>query len=153
MASAGKLTSANLSAGAEWSVDDLFFQLMHLAEKTMKPDRLYILTDYPPFQAAYARIGVNGWAARFEVYWKGMELANAFWEVTDPDVQRERFQRDIQKKISEGKSAVPMDEEFLNYMKSGKFPESSGIALGLERLFMAIFDINDIQALNPFIAK
>ena len=64
----------------------------------MDPQQLLIVTEYPPYQAALARVNSEGWAQRFEVYWQGLELANAFHELNDPLVQRKRSAMDLQKK-------------------------------------------------------
>jgi lysyl-tRNA synthetase class 2 len=108
-----------------------------------------IIWHYPPSQAALARITPEGWADRFEVYWKGFELANAFHELNDPVEQRRRFEKDQEKKKSLGKKIVPIDEEFMAALEWG-MPPSSGIALGVERLFMAFFDLTDLNECRLF---
>ena len=62
-----------------------------------------VIYDYPPFQKAYARIGPKGWASRFELFWKGMELANAFDEVIKTEEQKKRFEEDALKRQKRGK--------------------------------------------------
>ncbi|MBX3034691.1 MAG: EF-P lysine aminoacylase GenX [Bdellovibrionaceae bacterium] len=131
-------------------IDDLFFLLFtERIESAFDPDVLMIVGLWPPFQAALARLGRHGWAERFEVYWRGFELANAFHELNDPSVQRQRFEADRRKKVSLGKEILPLDEEFLRALDSG-LPPSAGIALGLERLFMALFDVGEISRLKAF---
>jgi len=129
------------------SIDDYFFLIWtHVVEPQLNPRNITLVFDYPPFQAAYARLNQRGWGDRMEVYWRGLELGNAFNEVCDPNEQRERFELDNQKRKTWGKPTVPLDEEFLEQMKS--FPPSVGMAMGLERLFMAFFKIEDISALS-----
>jgi lysyl-tRNA synthetase class 2 len=132
------------------SIDDYFFLIfMDRIENNLPKDELIFVEKYPPYQAALARIDSEGWGERFEVYWKGMELANAFHELNDPKIQRTRFEEDLAKKKAMGKEEIQIDEEFLQFLESG-IPPSAGIALGLERLFMALFDIKQIRELRSF---
>lgn len=141
---------AGLEPRPDSSVDDLFFLIFtERIEPTFEPNALTIVDRWPPFQAALARLDADGWGDRFEIYWRGLELANAFHELNDPVVQRRRFEEDIEKKKSWGREAVPLDEEFLLALESG-MPPSSGIALGVERLYMAMFGVEDISALRTF---
>jgi lysyl-tRNA synthetase class 2 len=134
---------------AATSIDDLFFLLFYEIEQKMNPDDLLFVVGYPPYQAALARIDEQGWAERFEVYWQGLELANAFHELNDPVVQRNRSQQDLMKKEIASKEKVPLDEEFFEALEAG-IPPASGIALGIERLFMAFYDIRRIQDVRLF---
>ena len=108
-----------------------------------------IIKDYPPFQAALARLTSAGWADRMEVYFGGVELANGFNELNDPQEQVRRFEKDLAKKKELGKTLIPCDQEFINLLKNG-MPPSAGIALGLERLFMVLFDIKNIEETKLF---
>lgn len=131
-----------------YTVDDLFFLLMlEKIEPELPRDSLVFVEKYPPFQAALARKDHQGWAERFEVYWKGMEIANAFDELNNPFEQRTRAQEDLQKR--EGRTPIALDEEFLLALESG-MPPSAGIALGLERLFMCLSGIQKIEELRLF---
>ena len=73
-------------------------------------------------------------AERFELYACGVELANAFGELTDPVEQRRRFEREMAEKARLHGERYPLDEEFLAAV--GEMPESSGVALGFDRLVM-----------------
>lgn len=129
------------------SIDDYFFLIWtQFLEPQLNPRSVTMVRDYPPFQAAYAKLNDRGWGDRMEVYWRGLELGNAFNEVCDPAEQRQRFESDNQKRIASGKPTIPLDEEFLSHMDT--FPPSVGIAMGLERLFMAFFKIDDIAELR-----
>ena len=131
------------------SVDDLFYLLfLNKIEPCMNKDIPLVIYDYPPFQKAYARLGPEGWALRFELFWKGMELANAFNEVINSDEQAERFKEDNLKRAQRGKPTVPPSHALLKDMRAG-MPPSSGIALGLDRLFLALTGSKDINALKP----
>ncbi len=118
-----------------FSFEDLFHLIfLNVIEPKLDPSTPTIIYHYPPSLRAYSQLTKDNWADRFELYWKGMELANAFNEVNDPKVQKEIFEQDIKNHAEQG---LKMDEEFITEMESG-FPPTSGIALGLERLFMAI---------------
>ncbi|MBX3039734.1 MAG: EF-P lysine aminoacylase GenX [Bdellovibrionaceae bacterium] len=146
-------TEAGLRVTDGDGIDDLFFQLFsEKIEASFDPETLVIVRDWPPFQAALARIGESGWAERFEVYWQGLELANAFHELNDPEIQRLRFDEDLRKKKALGKSDIPLDEGFQRALESG-LPPSAGIALGVDRLVMALFGIRQIADLRAFPEK
>lgn len=109
-----------------------------------------LISSYPPSMAALARIGSDGFADRFEVYWKGLEICNAFHELNDPAENRKRFENDRQIKERRGKDPVPMDDELLKCFDLG-VPPAGGIAMGLERLFMALRDQSNIASVRPFL--
>jgi lysyl-tRNA synthetase class 2 len=115
-------------------------------------DRPVFLTEYPVSLAALARTkpGDPLVAERFELYIDGLELANAFSELTDPREQRERFVTDEDLRRSSGKDPYPLPEKFLGELAN--MPEAAGIALGLDRLVMLLADvtkISDVVAFTP----
>ena len=114
-----------------------------------KYDAPIVLWHFPPSQAALARLTKDGWADRFELYWRGLEIANAFHELNDVDEQIKRFKADQKKKAELRKPVVPIDEEFIAALEWG-MPPAAGIALGMERLFMALMGISDIKDVRPF---
>jgi elongation factor P--(R)-beta-lysine ligase len=91
--------------------------------------------DYPAAQAALARLkpGLPRVAARFELYLDGLELANGFHELAQPEEQRARFTRDLSQRRARGQVQTPLDENFLAALKSG-LPDCAGVALGFDRL-------------------
>ncbi|MBR6317796.1 MAG: EF-P lysine aminoacylase GenX [Fibrobacter sp.] len=97
------------------------------------------ITDYPPSQAALAQTYVDKdgltWAKRFELFVNKVELCNGYTELTDAAEQRRRFEADLEIRRKAGKPLPPLDERFLAALESG-MPECSGVALGLDRLFM-----------------
>ena len=113
-----------------------------------------IIYDYPLPQASLAKKKNKNsfYAERFEVYIGGMELANAFSELTDHKEQRSRLVQEQKLRKKLGKDFIPLDEDFLFALKSGILP-SGGIALGLERLQMLLLNIKNINDLLPFPAK
>jgi lysyl-tRNA synthetase class 2 len=114
-----------------------------------KPTFLY---DYPAGLAALARRKVNqpDLAERFELYIAGIEIANAFSELTDPVEQRQRFSADESARRAQGKEPLPLPEKFLAALSN--LPPSAGIALGLDRLVMLLTGavaIDDVVAFPP----
>jgi lysyl-tRNA synthetase class 2 len=95
-----------------------------------------ILWEYPVAEAALARPkpGDPRVAERFELYACGVELANAFGELTDPAEQRRRFEAEMAEKRRVYGEAYPIDEDFLAAL--GQMPQASGSALGFDRLVM-----------------
>jgi lysyl-tRNA synthetase class 2 len=81
---------------------------------------------------------------RFEVYWRGVELANAFGELTDPVEQRRRFEHDMDVKQELYGIRYPIDEDFLAALDLG-LPDCAGIALGVDRLVMALTGAEKIE--------
>lgn len=131
------------------SIDDVFFLLFFEIEKNLNPEELVFVMAYPPYQAALAKVAADGWAERFEAYWRGFELANAFLELNDPEVQKQRAYMDLQKKASNGKAEISLDLEFFQALEAG-MPPSAGVALGLERLFMALHSLSNIEQTRLF---
>jgi elongation factor P--(R)-beta-lysine ligase len=119
------------------SWEDLFFRIfLERIEHRLGCGRPTILYDYPVSMAALSRPkpGSPHLAERFEVYVCGLELANAFGELTDSELQRRRFEADMDKKERLYGQRYPIDEDFLAALEL--LPECSGIALGVDRLVM-----------------
>ena len=112
-----------------------------------KPVFLY---HYPSALAALARLSKDdpGVAERFELYLAGVELANAFSELTDPAEQRARFEMEMAKRKQQGKTVYPMPEKFLRALAF--MPESAGIALGVDRLVMLLSHQKEIDRVVSF---
>lgn len=114
-----------------------------------KPLFLY---DYPAACGSLARLKPENplLAERFELYINGLELCNAFTELTDPDEQRKRFEEEQNYRSRAGKDPYPMPEKFL---KSLEFmPGASGNALGIDRLVMLLTGsatIDNVTAFTP----
>jgi lysyl-tRNA synthetase class 2 len=137
----------NVSDSDTW--DDVFEKLMlEFVEPNLGIGAPAILYEYPLHQAALSKPlpGDPGLAQRFELYVCGVELANAFTELTDAKVQRERFERDMAEKERLYGKRYPVDGEFLEAVAN--MPDCAGIALGLDRLVMlaaGAADIKDLQ--------
>jgi lysyl-tRNA synthetase class 2 len=113
----------------------------------VKPVFLY---DYPAVLGSLARLkpGDKSVAERFELYIAGIEICNAFSELTDPDEQRKRFETEMELRRSSGKTTYPFAEPFLQALAD--MPESAGNALGIDRLIMLFADTADIDAVVAF---
>ena len=123
-----------MHAGDSW--DDVFFRVMFdRIEPRLGMGRPTILYEYPISMAALARAKPDDprVAERFELYVCGVELANAFGELTDPAIQRARLQADMDEKERLYGLRWPIDADFLAAVDHG-LPASSGIALGFDRL-------------------
>jgi lysyl-tRNA synthetase class 2 len=132
-------------AGDDW--EDLFFRIfLERIELELGIGAPTILYDYPISMAALARPKPEDprLAERFEIYVCGLELANAFGELTDAAEQRRRFQQDQVKKRARYGFAYPIDEDFLAALTEG-MPPSAGIALGFDRLVMLATGAADIE--------
>ncbi|MBI2606025.1 MAG: EF-P lysine aminoacylase GenX [Deltaproteobacteria bacterium] len=144
------LTHASLTRPGAW--DDLFYLVMlngvePALAKLGKPAIVYL---YPESQAALANLTTDSrgfrWAKRFEIYAGGLELANAFDELTDAQTQRARFEKDMALRralYGDAFPQSPIDEEFLAALAS--MPPSAGIALGVDRLAMYFTGATDIR--------
>lgn len=128
---------AVLRDGEGW--EDLFFRLLlERVEPELGRAHPTFLTHWPAAQAALARRDPSDprVALRFELFVCGMELANAFEELTDPVEQRDRFNEDRARRHELHGPDWPLDEDFLAALAHG-MPPASGIALGFDRLAMA----------------
>ena len=115
---------------------DLLFS--HMVEPSLGFDTPVFLTDFPPEMASLAKVKTDDdgeqVAARFEVYIEGLELANAYDELVDAEVLRQRFMADNAERAAQGLMVMPIDEHLLAALPH--MPECSGIALGIDRLLM-----------------
>lgn len=88
-------------------------------------------------------------AERFEVYYKGIELANGFCELTDSKEQRQRFEQDNRKRAARSLPVQPIDENLLAALEAG-IPPCSGVALGVDRLVMLALNAESIGEVMAF---
>jgi len=111
------------------------------------------LYDFPAPLAALSRLREDDptVAERFELYAGGLELANAFGELTDPDEQAARLEQDQRHREELGREVYPVDRRFVEALREG-MPPSAGIALGVDRLVMLLADaahIDEVVAFAP----
>jgi lysyl-tRNA synthetase class 2 len=120
----------------DWYCDLL---MSHRVGPSLGKEQPVFLLDFPASQAALARIRRDDppVAERFEVFWRGIELANGFHELADAGEQRARFERDHARRVAAGRPTPPIDEHLLAALAQG-FPDCAGVALGLDRLLMLL---------------
>lgn len=143
---AAAIKGAGIRVAEDDRWDDLFFRVMaekiepHLGMRVPT-----ILKDYPICMASLARPCPHDarYAARFELYVCGIELANAFDELTDAAMQRERFETEMAAKKELYGETYPVDYDFIAALEHG-MPPSGGIALGVDRLVMLAAGAEDI---------
>ena len=113
-------------------------------------DRITLVYDFPASQCALAKIRDDDppVAERFEVFLGPLELANGYHELTDAVEQRARFERDNRRRRERGRREVPIDARFLAALPS--MPACAGVALGVERLLMALDGAGDIGDVLAF---
>lgn len=111
----------------------LFLFMSHVVEPYLaRTDAPVAVYGFPPSQASLAQV-TDGMAARFEVYYKGVELANGFHELTDAALQSVRFSEDVAARQARGLPNNQPDEYLLQALHHG-LPACSGVALGVDRL-------------------
>jgi lysyl-tRNA synthetase class 2 len=135
----------------DYDADRFDLDLVGQVEPALPHDVPAVLLDYPAEAAALARCrpGPPAVAERWELYIAGLELANAFSELTDPIEQRKRFQECARARKAAKKEVYPLDEPFLEALEGGLKP-CSGVALGLDRLVMLLGDFGDIGDVRAF---
>lgn len=134
---AADAAEAGIRVAEDDSWSDIYSRILsERVEPQLGRGRATILCEYPISEAALARPkpGERRVAERFELYACGVELANAFGELTDPDEQRRRFEADMDEKQRIHGERYPIDEDFLAAL--AQMPDASGIALGFDRLVM-----------------
>ncbi len=109
-------------------------------EPALPADQLTVVNDFPGWAAALAQTHQDRDGAvvarRFEIYYRGLELANGYQELTDPQEQRRRFEQDNILRQQHKLNIMEADDYLLNAMDQG-LPPCSGVAMGVERLLMA----------------
>lgn len=129
---------------------DLLFS--HAVEPNLGHDLPTLIIDYPPATAALAKTALdkegNVVAKRFELYIKGIEIANAYDELADGQALRVRFEKDNQLRQRHNLPMMPIDEHLI--AASDDLIPCSGIAVGLDRLLMVLTGANSLEDVIPF---
>lgn len=139
--------SAGVSVRPQDSWEEIFFAVMaQKIEPFLGIGTPSIIYDYPVSMAALSRKSDTDsrFAKRFEVYVCGLELANAFDELTDAQEQRRRFELEMEAKQALYGERYDLDEDFLQALDYG-MPPAGGIALGIDRLAMVMAGADDIE--------
>lgn len=140
-----KLAGADADQCAE---EEALFEtvLVEQVEPKLPKDRPCVLIDYPIRFGAFARPKPEDptLAERWEIYIRGVEVANAYGELIDPVEQEKRFRKYNQKRRENGLSEYPEATEFLEAIRYG-IPASSGCALGFDRIVMLLFGAKSLD--------
>jgi len=136
------------------SKDDWLNLIMgSLIEPELAKDAPLFIVDYPVTQAALARVYKNPegleQAARFELFFRGTELGNGYWELSDAQELEDRSKEDARQRQRLGLPERRLDPYLLSAQQQG-LPDCAGVALGLDRLLMAAHGINDISSVLSF---
>ena len=129
---------------------DLLFS--HAVEPHLGHDLPTLIIEYPPATAALAKTALdkegNEVAKRFELYINGIEIANAYDELADGQALRARFEKDNQLRERHDLPVMPVDEHLI--AASDNLIPCSGIAVGIDRLFMVIVGAGSLEEVIPF---
>ena len=134
------------------SKDDwLHLVMSHLVEKNLPENSPVFIYDFPPSQAALAKVREDNppVAERFELYLNGMELANGFHELLDATEQQQRFHNEQQQRKQNGQTGIPADTHLLVALQAG-LPECAGVAIGIDRLLMVLSGAEHISEVMAF---
>ena len=125
--------------------------LTELVEPKLGLKRPTILCDYPPSQAALARLRGDDEvvAERFELYIEGLELANGYHELLDAEAMEQRTTENNALRVADGKPMLPERSRLLDAMHHG-LPACTGCALGFDRIVMLATGASDIAKVIPF---
>jgi lysyl-tRNA synthetase class 2 len=148
---AGKARAAGVSLGSAEAWDDVFFQLfLDRVEPHLGAGRPTFVFDWPAPLGALARRKADDarLVERFELYANGLELANAFGELTDADEQRARFEAESATRARLGKAVYGVDEKLLEALPH--MPPTAGVALGVDRLVMLVTGARDVRDVVAF---
>lgn len=144
---------AGCRVGPDAAWDDVFYQIfLDRIEGHLGQLRPVFVSDWPRPLGALARVKPDDplTVERFELYAGGLELANAFGELTDADEQRRRFQAERETRRERGKAVYPIDDKLLAALPH--LPPTCGIALGFDRLMMLVLGAPEIRDVMAFAA-
>ena len=134
-----------------WDANRFDLDLIEKVEPALPTDAPVILIDYPAPAAALSRLKPDDplRAERWELYLGGVEIANAYSELTDARLQRERFEACARERAARGGTVYPLDEAFLAALDAG-LPACGGIALGVDRLAMLFAGVASLDEVIAF---
>jgi len=150
---AAKLNLNN--ADKEKNPDTLLqFLFIEGIEPLIGRDKPIVIYHYPALQASLAKIDDNDYriAERFEFYFKGIELANGFHELTNFTEQRQRFEQDNRYRVARGLTESLIDENFIAALQYG-LPTCSGVSLGIDRLVMLALKATKLSEVMAFMIE
>lgn len=144
----GLEAAKGLGLAGSGEVEDALDLLLAEAIGSCRDQRLFI-TDFPPRLAALARLGPNGMAARFELVVEGVEVANGYHELCDPDELEARMGADTRRRRAGGRPEVAPDSRLLAAQRQG-LPDCAGVAVGFDRLVALRLGVADIRQAMAF---
>ncbi len=133
-------------------LDYLDLLMTHVVEPGIASWGLVFIIDFLEQQAALSRIierSGNSVAARFEAYVHGVELANGYWEESDPNILMRRFEADNDLRASRGQPVRKIDERLISASRAG-VPDCAGVAVGFDRLLMLAQGRSELSQVMPF---
>ena len=143
-----------LSLGLETSENDSWEEMFHnifvsLVEPEIPEDQPVILYDYPAGIPTLAKKKPGTpWCERWELYVRGVELANCFSEEKDQEMVKRFFESEMGKRREKG-MPVPSELSYTDIF-AGHFPDCSGVAMGVDRLIMVMLGKKDLASVVPF---
>jgi lysyl-tRNA synthetase class 2 len=134
-----------------WDEERFMRDLVERVEPGLAGHGVLFLHDYPAAAASLARLSPSnpGLCERFELYMDGIEIANAFSELTDPGEQRRRLAEANEVRRARGRPAYPVDEPFVEALEDG-LPPCAGIAVGVDRLVAVLLGLGGIDEAMAF---
>ncbi len=129
----------------------LDFLFSHIVQPHLGENRLCFVRDYPACQSALSRLKKNDprVSERVELFVNGLELANGFYELADPEEQKNRFDAEMRERKAKGSPVFPVDDHFVAALAHG-LPDCSGIAVGLDRMLMLMTEADSIDQVMSF---
>lgn len=143
--------AANWDVLADVDADRFDLDMVDKVEPWLPRDTPVVLMDYPAEAGGLARTHRADPRAveRWELYMGGIELANAFSELTDPAEQRKRFEACARARAARGEAVYPIDQDFLGALERG-LPPCGGVAFGLDRFVMLLAGAETIHHVRAF---
>ena len=142
---------AGWNPAEEFDADRFNLDLVEKVEPALPADRPVILKDFPAEQAAMAKLKDTDpkIAERWELYLGGIEIGNAYSELLDSKIQRERFEAWSDERVAAQRETYPLDEAFLEALNEAP-STAGGIAIGMDRLVMLFADKQSLDDVLPF---
>lgn len=130
-----------------YAYEDIFYKIfLNEIEPNLGNENPIFVYDYPACMTSLSRLCEHDsrYAERFELYVGGLELANAFGELTDAKVQEKQLEKDVELRKELGKQIWPIDKDFISALQSG-IPTAGGIALGVDRMVVLFTEAKDLN--------
>lgn len=127
----------------------LDFLFGRMVAKYCDRNQLYAIKDFPSEQASFAKVNSAQYAERFEVFYRDVELANGYREMTAAGEYLHRVEEDNRRRRRSGVVTVVPDADFVRLLRMRPLPESSGVSIGIERVLMCIAGTDEITDICP----